>query len=37
LLDSADLRRRLGRAGRRLYEERFTWESAWASLIGAGL
>jgi glycosyltransferase involved in cell wall biosynthesis len=37
LLDSAELRGRLGRAGRRLYEERFTWESAWASLIEAGL
>ena len=37
LLDSADLRVRLGSAGRRLYEERFTWESAWASLIEAGL
>jgi glycosyltransferase involved in cell wall biosynthesis len=37
LLDSADLRGRLGRAGRRLYEERFTWESAWASLTEAGL
>lgn len=37
LLDSADLRGRLGRAGRRLYEERFTWESAWASLVEAGL
>ena len=36
LLDSADLRGRLGRAGRRLYEERYTWESAWASLIEAG-
>ncbi len=37
LLDSADLRRRLGRAGRRLYEERYTWESAWVSLIEVGL
>jgi glycosyltransferase involved in cell wall biosynthesis len=37
LLDSAELRRRIGCAGRRLYEERFTWESAWASLIEAGL
>jgi glycosyltransferase involved in cell wall biosynthesis len=37
LLDSAELRRRLGRAGRRLYEERFTWQSAWASLTEAGL
>jgi glycosyltransferase involved in cell wall biosynthesis len=37
LLDSADLRGRLGRAGRRLYEERYTWESAWASLTEAGL
>jgi polysaccharide biosynthesis protein PslH len=37
LLDSADLRRRLGRAGRRLYEERFTWEAAWANLTGAGI
>jgi glycosyltransferase involved in cell wall biosynthesis len=37
LLDSADLRGRLGRAGRRLYEERYTWEAAWASLVEAGL
>jgi glycosyltransferase involved in cell wall biosynthesis len=37
LLDSADVRKRLGRAGRRLYEERFIWESAWASLTEAGL
>jgi polysaccharide biosynthesis protein PslH len=37
LLDSAGLRQRLGSAGRRLYEERFTWESAWANLIEAGL
>jgi glycosyltransferase involved in cell wall biosynthesis len=37
LLESADLRRRVGNAGRCLYEERFTWESAWASLIEAGL
>jgi polysaccharide biosynthesis protein PslH len=37
LLDSADLRGRLGRAGRCLCEERFTWESAWASLTEAGL
>jgi glycosyltransferase involved in cell wall biosynthesis len=37
LLDSAELRRRLGRAGRRLYEERFTWQSAWACLTEAGL
>jgi hypothetical protein len=36
LLDSADLRGRLGRAGRRLYEEKYTWKSAWASLIEAG-
>lgn len=37
LLDSADLRRRVGGAGRRLYEGRYTWESAWASLMEAGL
>ena len=37
LLDSPDLRKHMGRTGRRLYEERFTWESAWASLIEAGL
>jgi glycosyltransferase involved in cell wall biosynthesis len=32
LLDSADLRRRVGAAGRALYERRFTWETAWAAL-----
>ncbi len=29
LLDSADARARIGRAGRCLYEQRFTWPHAW--------
>ncbi len=37
LLQSADLRRRLGNAGRRLYEEEFTWEAAWARLRDLGI
>ena len=32
LLDSYDDRRRLGAAGRRLYEERYTWQNAWEVL-----
>jgi glycosyltransferase involved in cell wall biosynthesis len=32
LLASPDLRRRLGAAGRLLYEENFTWEAAWIKL-----
>jgi glycosyltransferase involved in cell wall biosynthesis len=32
LLDSPALRRRLGRAGRELYEREFTWEKAWSHL-----
>lgn len=32
LNDDATTRERLGRAGRRLYEERYTWEQAWESL-----
>lgn len=36
LLHSADVQVQLGRAGRRLYEERLTWEAAWACLSRAG-
>jgi polysaccharide biosynthesis protein PslH len=32
LLDDAELRNRLSAAGRRLYEERFTWHAAWRTL-----
>lgn len=32
LLASAPLRRRLGDAGRRLFEREFTWEAAWSRL-----
>ena len=32
LLESADMRRRLGSAGRLLYERGFTWEAAWSRL-----
>ena len=34
LLDSPPERRRIGLAGRRLYEERFTWPAAWKCLGG---
>jgi glycosyltransferase involved in cell wall biosynthesis len=37
LLASVELRGSLGRAGRRLYEEEFTWQSAWPKLAQAGL
>jgi glycosyltransferase involved in cell wall biosynthesis len=37
LLESPALRRRLGQAGRRLYEREFTWESAWRRLEEAGI
>jgi glycosyltransferase involved in cell wall biosynthesis len=37
LLGSARLRASLGEAGRRLYEDNFTWESAWRRLGQAGL
>ncbi|HSW51373.1 MAG TPA: glycosyltransferase family 4 protein [Bryobacteraceae bacterium] len=37
LLESPDLRRRLGQAGRRLYETEFTWPAAWAKLDAAGV
>ncbi|HWR54522.1 MAG TPA: glycosyltransferase [Bryobacteraceae bacterium] len=37
LLASAEDRRRIGRAGRRFYEERFTWERAWSELSAVGL
>jgi glycosyltransferase involved in cell wall biosynthesis len=32
LLDSAEDRLRIGTAGRRLYEERYTWQKAWKAL-----
>lgn len=32
LLESRDLQQKLGQAGRRLLESRFTWEKAWESL-----
>jgi polysaccharide biosynthesis protein PslH len=32
LLNDAELRNRLSAAGRRLYEERFTWQAAWRTL-----
>jgi glycosyltransferase involved in cell wall biosynthesis len=37
LLESEELRKRLGRAGRRLYERDFTWEAAWSRLAEAGI
>jgi glycosyltransferase involved in cell wall biosynthesis len=37
LLESEELRKRLGRAGRRLYERNFTWEAAWSRLAEAGI
>jgi hypothetical protein len=37
LLESTDLRERLGRAGRRLLEAEFTWEAAWSGLRSAGI
>ncbi len=37
LLESPELRQRLGKAGRALYLERFTWESAWQRLEQAGI
>ncbi len=37
LLASPEDRRRIGREGRRLYEERFTWEIAWSQLSAVGL
>jgi len=37
LLASPERRAALGRAGRTLYEERFTWEAAWRRLRAAGL
>ncbi len=35
LLASHALRREIGEAGRRLYEQRFTWEAAWRALDAA--
>ena len=37
LLESGELRHRLGAAGRRLYEADFTWEAAWSKLAAAGI
>jgi glycosyltransferase involved in cell wall biosynthesis len=37
LLESVEDRRRIGREGRRLYEERFTWQRAWSQLSALGL
>jgi polysaccharide biosynthesis protein PslH len=36
LLDSPQLRERIGLGGRRLYEEHFTWQAAWTRLAEAG-
>jgi len=36
LLESEELRLRIGRAGRESYEREFTWESAWARLDVTG-
>jgi polysaccharide biosynthesis protein PslH len=37
LLESAALRKRLGSAGRHLYEREFTWDAAWLELAAAGI
>lgn len=37
LLETPDLRHRLGEAGRALYLERYTWPAAWQKLTDAGL
>jgi len=37
LLDSPERRRALGEAGRKLYEERFSWPVAWEQLARAGI
>jgi len=37
LLDSGELRRRLGESGRSLYEREFTWEAGWVRLAGSGI
>jgi glycosyltransferase involved in cell wall biosynthesis len=37
LLESPDERRRLGQAGRLLYERELTWPAAWESLQRAGI
>jgi glycosyltransferase involved in cell wall biosynthesis len=37
LLDSAQLRAELGAGGRRMYDERFTWQAAWRSLERSGV
>jgi glycosyltransferase involved in cell wall biosynthesis len=36
LWEDAELRQRLGAAGRELYEQRFSWRAAWAALDAAG-
>ena len=37
LIESPGMRARLGQAGRKLYEERYTWQAAWRELEAAGL
>ena len=37
LLEDRELRERIGEAGRKLYLDRFTWESAWKGLREAGI
>jgi glycosyltransferase involved in cell wall biosynthesis len=37
LLDSPDLRQRIGGAGRALYEKEFTWEAGWRYLERTGI
>jgi glycosyltransferase involved in cell wall biosynthesis len=37
LLAFPELRSRLGRAGRALYEKNFTWEAGWATLASLGI
>ena len=37
LLDSPERRRALGEAGRKLYEERFSWPAAWEQLSRVGI
>jgi glycosyltransferase involved in cell wall biosynthesis len=37
LLGDDELRRAIGNSGRALYEQQFTWPSAWAGLTAAGI
>lgn len=37
VLDSEPLRKRLGQAGRRLYEQEFTWDAAWSRLAALAI